>query len=181
MTLYAPVELLNAAHDQSSFDCGSDAQTSWLRRYALVAQRADTARVYAIRPHGEKRIAGFYALAAGSVDVDDATTRLSKGTARHPIPVIVLTRLGVDLRDQGQGLGSELVYDAFLQTATVAELVGARALLIHAETTAVTGFYRRLDPAFEQLPGNPLHIVLLMKNLRAAISRAADKPDASGG
>lgn len=173
MTAYAPVELLTADHDQSSFDCGSDAQTTWLRRYALIAQLADTARVYVIRPHGEKRIAGFYAIAAGSVEVEDARTRLSKGTGRHPIPLIVLTRLGVDLRDQGRGLGSELVYDAFLQAATVADIVGARALLIHAETPAAADFYRRLDPAFEELPGNPLHIVLLMKDLRAAVRKAA--------
>lgn len=173
MTAYAPVEHLTAEHDPSSFDCGSIAQTNWLRRYALVAQRADTARVYVIRPHAEKRVAAFYALAAGSVEVDEAGVRLSKGTGQHPIPVVVLTRLGVDIRDQGQGLGSELVYDAFLQTAAVGDIVGARALLIHAETPTAAAFYRRLDRAFEELPGNLLHIVLLMKNLRAAVRKAA--------
>lgn len=173
MTQYAPVELLTADHDRFTFDCGSDAQSTWLRDYALIAQQADTARVYVIRPHGEQRVCGYYALAAGSIEPEEASPRLARGTGRHPIPVVVLTRLGVDLRDQERGLGSELVYDAFLQTAAIADHVGARALMIHAETPDAAAFYRRLDPAFEQLPGDPLQIVLLMKDLRTAIKKAA--------
>lgn len=175
MTAYAPVELLTVDHDRSTFDCGSQAQSTWLRSYAMVAQQADTARVYVIRPHGDKRVAGYYALAAGSVEPDEASTRLARGTSRHPIPVVVLTRLGIDLRDQGRGLGTELVYDAFLQTAAIADRVGARALLIHAETPRAADFYRQLDPAFEALPGDPLAIVMLVKDLRAAIRKAANR------
>ena len=173
MTDFAPVELLSEQHDTTTFGCGSDAQTTWLRSFALIAQRADTARVYVIRPHDQQRVAGFYALAAGSVEVDEASNRLAKGVGRHPIPVVVLTRLGVDVRDQRQGLGAELVYDSFLQTMAVADVVGARALLVHAETSKAAAFYRRIDPAFAELPGNPLHIVLLMKDLRAAVRKAA--------
>lgn len=173
MTRYAPVDVLTPEHDRSTFDCGSTAQTEWLQRFALLAQQADTARVYVIRPHGERRIAGFYALSAGAVQTVEAPARLAAGTGRHPIPVIILTRLGVDVRDQGRGLGTELVFDAFLQTASIAERVGARALLIHAETAETARFYARIDAAFEPSPSDPLHLVLLMKNLRAAIRRAS--------
>jgi GNAT superfamily N-acetyltransferase len=175
VTGYAPVELLTANHDRSTFDCGSDAQSTWLRDYSLIAQQADTARVYVIRPRSKQRVAGYYALAAGSIEPDEASVRLARGTGRHPIPVVVLTRLGVDLRDQRRGLGSELVYDAFLQTAAIADRVGARALMIQAESPRAADFYRSLDPAFEELPGDPMQIVLLMKDLRAAI-RKATKP-----
>lgn len=173
MTAYAPVEPLTADHDRSTFDCGSEAQSTWLRTYALLAQQADTARVYVIRLHREQRVAGYYALSAGQVDVAEASSRLARGTGRHPVPLIVLTRLGVDLRDQGKGLGRELVYDAFLQTASIADRVGARALLIEAESDRAASFYRQLDPAFDELPGDPLKIVLLMKDLRAAVRKAA--------
>lgn len=173
MTRYAPVELLTSDHDRSTFDCGSAVQTDWLRRYAFIAQQADTARVYVVRPHAAPRVAGYYALAAGSVEPGVAPARLASGAGRHPIPVVILTRLGVDLRDQGRGLGAELVRDAFLQTAASAERIGARAMLIHAETAAVTQFYTRLDPAFEASPTDPLQLVLLLKDLRAAIRKAA--------
>lgn len=185
MTRYAPVEPLTAEHNTSSFDCGFTAQTEWLRQYALVAKQADTARVYVIRPHGERRVAGYYALSAGAVASAEASARLARGVGRHPIPVMLLSRLGVDVRDQHRGLGAELVRDAFLQTVSIADRVGARALLIHAETAEAAKFHRRLDPAFESGPTDPLHLALLMKDLRWAVAKAAgiarDDSRVSGG
>lgn len=97
MIRYAPIELLSPDHDRSTFDCGSEAQTTWLRRYALLAQQSDTARVYVVRPQEDRRVAGYYALSAGSIESERAPRRPAKGTGRHPIPVIILTRLGVDM------------------------------------------------------------------------------------
>ena len=173
MSRYAPVELLRPTDDTSTFDCGSEQQTIWLHRYAIIAQQAGTARVYVARRARDDGIAGYHALSAGSMPVDDAPIRLAKGIGRHPIPVIVLTRLGVDIAEQGRGLGTALVRDAFLRAATAASAIGVRALLIHAETQDAASFYQRLDPAFEPSPVEPLHLVLLMKDLRAAIGRAA--------
>jgi len=85
----------------------------------------------------------------------------------------------VDRTGQGQGLGKSLVPDALLQTAAVAERVGVRAFLIHAETPEAAAFYRRLSPAFEESPTDPLHVILLMKDLRRAIRDAAATPAAS--
>ncbi len=180
MRRYAPVELLTADHDRSTFDCGSAAQTDWLRRYALIAQQSDTARVYVTHPSDDRRVAGYYALAAGAAETGEAPSRLRAGVGRHAVPVVILTRLGVNTRDQGQGLGSALVRDAFLQTAASAERIGAWALLIHAETADVARFYTRLDAAFEPSPTDPLHLVLLMKDLRVAIRKAGAMRHASG-
>jgi GNAT superfamily N-acetyltransferase len=174
VTGYRRVELLSADHDVSAFDCGSEAQSTWLRRYALQAHRADTAKVYVICRGGTNDVVGYYALAAGSVSHEHATPRLAKGIGRHPIPVIVLTRLGVDVSEQGKGLGSELVRDALLQTALVAGKVGVRALVIHAETPDAASFYRRISSAFEASPTDPLDLVLLMKDLRQTIGDATD-------
>ncbi len=177
MSRYAPVELLNRDHDRSTFDCGSIEQTSWLRRYALLAQDADTARVYVARRENEARIAGFYALSAAGVEPEDAPRRLALGAGRHPIPVVILARLGVDLGEQHRGLGTALLRDALLQTVSVANTVGVRALLIHAESPDAAAFYLRFDPAFERSPSDPLHLVLLMKNIRAGIRRSLGAPD----
>lgn len=173
MSRYAPIELLNKDHDRSSFECGSVEQTGWLRRFSLLAQQADTARVYVACRGGESRVAGYYALAAGSVEPEGAPGRLTAGAGRHPLPVVLLTRLGVDLEEQGRGLGTALVRDALLQVAAVGTRIGVRALLIHAESQEAARFYKQLDPAFEPMPGDPLHLVLPMKNIRAAIRQAA--------
>lgn len=162
-------ELLGPHHEVDAFDCGSGAQTDWLRRYALQAQRADTARVYVSCYAGTSRVAGYYALAAGAIRAEEAPTRVSRGVGRYPVPVALLTRLGVDLVAQGHGLGGSLVGDAFLQTASIADQLGIRALLIHAETTRAAEFYRRIEPSFEMAPTDPLHLVLPIKDLRRTI------------
>lgn len=139
----------------------------------MQAQEADTSRVYMACRREDGRVAGYYALTAGSVEREAATERMAAGTGGYPVPVIVLTRLGVDVAEQGRGLGRALVRDALLQVAAVSTRVGVRALLVHAESDGAARFYAHFDPAFEALPGDPLHLVLLLKNIRAGLRRAA--------
>ena len=56
-------------------------------------------------------IAGYYTVVAASAEHAEAPERMKKGLARHPIPILVLARLTVDLRFQGAGLGAQLVRD----------------------------------------------------------------------
>lgn len=169
MSRYAPIELLTSDHDLSTFDCGSGAQTAWLRERALQAQQAETARAYVACRAGTNRVVGYYALAAGSVEPEDAPARLTRGAGRYAVPVVILARLGVDATEQGRGLGAALVRDALLQTVWVADRLGVRALLIHAENDDAAEFYRHLSTAFEPSPTDPLHLILLMKDLRRAV------------
>lgn len=173
MTRYGPIQAIAAHHDTSAFECGSDDQSGWLRRHAFQAHQSDTAKMYVVCPQGSARVVGYYALAAGSVATEDAPPRLTKGIGRCPVPVVILARLGVDVTEQGRGLGTALVRDALLQTASVAESVGVRALLIHAETERAAAFYAAIDPGFEASPTDPLHVILLIKDLRQAIRDAA--------
>lgn len=168
MTQYSAVRLLSSEHDTRVFDCGSEAQTNWLRRHALNAQRAESCRVYVACHVGENRVAGYYALAAGSVESSEAPERIRKGIGQYPVPVVILARLGVALGDQGQGLGKALVRDALLRAASAADTIGIRALLIHCESQHARAFYEHIAD-FEPSPTDPLHLLLLMKDLRATI------------
>lgn len=173
MTDFRRPEPIRADHEIAEFDCGSAAQTIWLREYAVQAHRAGSSRVFVSCVSGSDRVAGYYALAAGGVERDVAPKRVSQGLGRYPIPVVILTRLGVDIEHQGEGLGRSLVQDALLQTAATAEHVGVRALLIHAETPEAAAFYGRISTRFVESPSDPLHLLLLMKDIRAAIREAA--------
>lgn len=177
MSRYAPVELLRPDHAIAAFDCGSEQQTTWLQRHAFSAQNAGTSRVYVVCRMDDGTVAGYYALAGGSIMHADAPARVAAGTGHHPIPVVVLTRLGVDRTEQGRGLGSALVRDAFQKTAVVSQTIGIRGLLIHAQDEGVVAFYRGIDPAFEPSPTDALDLVLLMKDLRAAVVRGGGGPD----
>lgn len=156
---------LTAAHDVSNFDCGKQELTEWLRRYALQNQQAGAARVYVV--HRSGRVVGYYALAASSVEPEEAPERVKKGLARHPIPVILLARLAVDVSEQGQGLGRALLKDALSRSASAADEIGARAILVHAKDDEAQAFYRHFD--FEPSPTDLLHLFLLMKDLRAIL------------
>ena len=86
-----------------------------------------------------------------------------------PVPVILLARLAVDLKEQGHGLGSHLLRDAIARTVEAADIVGVRALLVHALHDRARDFY--LHFGFETSPTHPLHLMLLLKDARA-IARA---------
>lgn len=165
---FGEVEQLTPDHRLGDFDCGSDAQTAWLHEYALQSQAGGMAKVYVLRRLADDRVVGYYALSTGAVLHADAPARLTKGTGRYPVPVIVLTRLGVDSSEQGQGLGRALVKDAFLRVNTAADIIGVRALLIHANDEQARAFYRRIA-SFDPSPTDPLHLLLLLKDLRRAI------------
>ncbi len=169
MSRYSQVELLTAAHQVEDFDCGSDAQSIWLRRHALNAHNAGTSRVYVVRRLADDVVVGYHALATGGVMPIDAPDRVRKGAGQYPVPVILLTRLGVDLSEKGEGLGRALLKDALLRVVSAAEIVGIRAMLVHAEDEEARDFYMH-HVEFEPSPTDPLHLMLLMKDLRRSLS-----------
>jgi GNAT superfamily N-acetyltransferase len=167
---YGSVEELTATHAVDGFDCGSEAQTTWLRTHALQSHLGGMSRVFVVSRRADNRVVGFYALASGSVLHGEAPLRLTKGSGQYDIPVVILTRLGVDLEEQGRGLGRALVVDAFRRIDKVAQDVGMRAVLIHAEDSDARSFYLSLA-TFEENPVDKLQLLLLLKDLRKAISR----------
>jgi GNAT superfamily N-acetyltransferase len=164
-TPLSAVELLASKHDVSQFDCGQHASlTEWLKRYARMNQASGDSRTYVV--HRESIVAGYYSLAPGSISRREATARASK-SAPEPIPIVLLARLAVDKREQGQGLGSALLKDALQRAYAGAEIIGGRAILVHAIDSAAAAFYRKYG--FEGCPGLDLHLMLLMKDMRASL------------
>jgi GNAT superfamily N-acetyltransferase len=157
------VEPLNKSHDVSRFDCGRHpALNLWLQKYALQNQANDSARTYVV--HRAHVVAGYYTISAGSVVREQATARSAHGLANHPIPVGLLGRLAIDKSEQGHGLGSALLKDALFRIERAADVLGMRAVLVHAIDEQARSFYERYD--FEACPQDPLHLMLLMKDLR---------------
>jgi GNAT superfamily N-acetyltransferase len=156
---------LTKDHDVSSFDCGKPSLNDWLRRIALTNQQNDSARTYVL--HRANRVVGYYSLSAGSVQKEESPARIAKGLARHPIGVILLARLAVDRNERGAGLGKTLLIDALRRALAAADAIGARAILVHAIDDEAANFYKKF--AFEPSPLDPKQLLLLMKDLRAAL------------
>jgi len=103
----------------------------------------------------------------GGPPVQEASSRVAKGGQPDPIPVTLLARLAIDKREQGKGLGPALLKDALLRVEQASDIIGIRAVLVHAIDQNARGFYKKFD--FEESPGNDLHLMLLMKDLRASL------------
>jgi GNAT superfamily N-acetyltransferase len=164
---YGAIEKLCREHLLDSFDCGKEDLNRFLKRQAWNSQQAHSAQTYVLAK--DLRVEGYYSLAAGSVAHDEATRRVKKGLARHPIPVILLARLAVDVSIHGRGVGSALLKDALIRTAQAANTIGARALLVHAKDDDAKSFYEHFT--FEASPSDPYHLLLIMKDLMQIVTR----------
>lgn len=160
---------LTDGHDLAGFECASAEQTAWLRRHARQSHRSDSTRVFVVTQRGSDAVVAFYAIRMAEVAFADATDRLAKGQGRHPQPVVLVARLGVDHSHEGRGLGSELLRHAFLKALEASSEIGCRAVAVHCEDDAARAFYLRVVPAFEPSPTDPLHLIVLIKDLRASI------------
>ena len=163
--LFSQPELLAASHNTASFDCGKAPLNQFLHRYALVNQANGSARTF-VTLSGEQ-VFGYYSLAAASAEHAAVTPRISKGLARHAIPMLLLARLAVDVKAQGQGLGRSLLQSALMKYLQASEVIGCRALMVHAIDEAAIGFYQGYG--FEPSPVDAAHLYLLTKDIRKTL------------
>lgn len=159
---YSPVRKLVATNQVDAFDCGQTELNQFLQRFALVNQKANSAQTYVCCKGAE--VVGFYSLAVGSIDPESAAARVMKGLARHPVPVMILARLAVDIEHQGIGLGKSLLKDALLRTAQAADIAGIRCLLVHAKDETARRWYESWE--FEPSPTDPYQLFLMLKDLK---------------
>jgi GNAT superfamily N-acetyltransferase len=156
------VEKLRRDHAVDAFDCGRDELNRFLIRFALPNQQANASQTY-VGLSGDTVI-GFYTLVVGQVTYDDAPERLTKGLARHPVPIMLLARLAVGVDRQGQGVGAGLLKDAMLRTLRAADIAGIRAFAVHAKDEDARRYHERFG--FVASPSDPFHLFVLIKDLR---------------
>jgi GNAT superfamily N-acetyltransferase len=149
-----------------SFDCGVASLNNFLKQYALTSQGSGGSQTYVAVV--EDVVVGYYSLAAGEVAHETAPSRVAKGMARHPIPVMLLARLATDITWQGRGLGAALLADAMRRTLQAAEIAGIRALVVHAKDEKARRFYEHFD--FDASPKDPLHLSILIKEIRRQVA-----------
>ena len=163
------IEKLHRTHNVEQFTCGQPELDRFLIRHALQAQQSNSSQTY-VAVNGD-RVAGFYTIVAGEVQHAQAPERVVKGMSRHPIPLLVLARLAVHLNAQGRGIGSGLLLDALGRTLQVADVIGVRALAVHAKDDQAIAFYQHFG--FAPSPSDPRHLFMIIKDIQLA---AGQKP-----
>lgn len=168
MSGYSSPRPIRDGDDVVDFSSGEPSLDDYLRSRALANHFEGASRTFVTCRGG--RVVGFYSLAAASVERQSAMGRIRRNMP-DPIPVILLSRLAIDHSEQGKGLGKHLLRDAIARSVRVADLIGVRALLVHAVSYQTRSFYMHFD--FEPSPTDPLHLLLLIKDARTAISSSA--------
>jgi GNAT superfamily N-acetyltransferase len=157
--LRAP-EALTAEHDVSKFQCGEHPDlATWLQQRALKNE-GKASRTYVL-PLGN-RVIGFYCISTASV----ATSVAPGGVKRNmpdPIPVLIMGRLAVDDEFRGRRYGEALLKEALLRCLQVSNMVGVRAVMLHAKDEKSANFYKKYK--FVESPTNPLTFFLPIETI----------------
>ena len=156
MSRYQPPELLAARHQLKGFRCRSEEQTAWLVEVAKQAHGTGTTRLFVVTEVDQPHVVAYYAWCMASMASQ---------------PIALLARLGVDERHEGQGLGAALLLDVITRVGSLSNAIGCLGLLVHAESEQARSFYEHLIPEFVRSPTDPVHLLLLLKDIRRTLGR----------
>ena len=158
-------EPLAAHHDRAGFDCGEASLNEFLHKRARQnAERNLGVTHVAVAQPGDAPILGYYTLLVRSVERESFAG--AKKLPPGEIGVALLARLAVSVTAQGQGLGTQMLLRAMVQTERAARDLGIHALVLHALNERARDWYLGLDFGFELLTDNPLHLCLSMGKIR---------------
>ncbi len=161
MSGYSPPRPISEHDVIADFDSGEPSLDAYLRERALANHVEGASRCFVTCRDGH--VVGFYALAAAAVERAGTPGRVRRNMP-DPVPVILLSRLAIDRKEQGRGLGAQLLRDAITRAISAAEIIGVRALLVHSLHGPARAFYAHFD--FEPSPTDPLHLLLSIKDAR---------------
>jgi GNAT superfamily N-acetyltransferase len=162
---------LSRSHDRKSFDCGEPALNEFLARYARQSHESGGAKSFvAVEPSAPQTIRGYYSLSVGALAYARTPALLTRGLARHEVPVFRLGRLAVARAWQGQGMGGALLIAAGRRCLAVAQEVGGVALMIDAKSDRAATWYESFGAL--RLEDAPLTLVLPMAIIAQAVAEA---------
>lgn len=158
------VEKLASHHQVRNFKCGRNSLDLFIRRYALINQRADSSQTYLV--HREDVVMGYYSLVFSSIRQEDSPAVIQASMpANYPVPVMLFARFAVDKSMQGHGIGTALLKDAFLRTVGASQIGGLAAILVDAIDDKMVGFYKNYG--FSECPAGEKRLMIAIKDVRA--------------
>lgn len=155
--------LLNGAHDRATFKSGSAPLDRYLCEQVTQDVRRRVAACLVATTDG-KQIGAYYTLTSASLLLAELPANTGKKLPRYPtVPAVRMSRLAVDQRFKGQGLGSALLADA--QGRAARSEVAAYALMVDAKDDAAANFYRH--HGFIALPDSSSTLFLPLATVQA--------------
>lgn len=150
------VEPLASRHLRDNFDSGAPELDRYLKTQAGQDARKRVAAPFVLAaPEGA--VAGYYTLSAAAILAPELPDAVLRKLPRYPqIPAVLLGRLAVDRRHQGEGFGRHLLADAVLRS--LRSEIAAFAVVVDARDAAARRFYER--ESFQPFPDHPMRLFL---------------------
>ena len=158
------IEALNRTHKREAFACGIPSLDDFIQARASQYEKRHLGRTYVAVKSGNTRVLGYYTIASSSLTFEELPREAAKKLPKHPLPVILLGRLAVDLSVRGQRLGEKLLIDALTRSLELSQSLGVHAVEVDAIDALATAFYERYG--FTCLPGQVSHLYLPIDTIR---------------
>jgi len=133
---------LQRSDDRSGFRSGNIDLDRYFQRYAGQNQFRHHLGTTYVAVTAE-RICGFATVNPGELTADSIPKSLRARLPAYPLPILRISRLAVDERDQGKGLGRLLLKAMFGMALDLRDRFGCMGVIVDAKPDAV-GFYEGL-------------------------------------
>jgi GNAT superfamily N-acetyltransferase len=161
-------------HDQSGFSCGNPALDAYVQ-YALARDEDHhTAAGYVLVDTGDpadrRRVIGYFTLNSFGLPKKQARRRDRDKVLGiyDPVPAVLIGRLALDARFQGQELGNALLATALKQVLAIRESLGVTVAVVHAIDEQAAQFYEHFG--FTPFRDEPYHLYYPLKTFEATLT-----------
>ncbi len=164
MTDSLRIERLTNAHDRAAFSSGAQQIDDWFHKQAGQASRRGIATVHVMMDAITDVVIGFYTLSNFTVLAEDLSPDVGRALPdRIPLPAHLIGQLAVDVRQQGNGYGGLLLFDAVHRARRMTEHSASLAVVVHALDVRAAAWYTR--NGFVPFPAHPLSLFIPMRGI----------------
>ncbi len=172
MRFYASSIILDKnTQDIKAFDCGKPKMNTFLSRFAFKHSKLGLSSTWVVleqvdsmQNNQKSKIAAYYTLASSIVIKSGIPTQQS--LPHYPIPVVLLARLAVDNKYQGDGLGAKLLVTALRHAVELTNQgLPAYGLVLDVLDDDALSFYRYFD-FFEPFTDDPIRLFIGMDSIK---------------
>lgn len=160
------IKRLDKKHEKQLFSCGIVELDTYLHKQASQDLKKNVSVTHALTEHDSNLILGYYSLSSIGVFVSELPEETVRKLPKYPIlPAILLGRLAVDKKSQGNGIGELLLLDAIKRSLSVSEQIGAASIIVDAKNKKAANFYKRYD--FIEFPENHHKLFLPISTVKS--------------
>jgi len=145
------ISILDKTHNRTGFSCEEQPLTDYIQKQVSQDIKKKLAICF-VAADRDNKVIGYYTLTSESLGREQIPDKyIKKVPKNYNAPVILLGRLGINIKKKGTGLGEHLLLDALFRAYTLSEeSIGAMAVVVDPINEYAVKFYKKYG--FEQLP-----------------------------